>query len=136
MTSVICCISLTLFPNLFIAWLIQYSLVLCSGIYLKCNDVISKLSIMKCVCSVWMCGVFILWNLLEDMAQLQLWPCSLAYCSGVKAICMGAESVLQNCVMGRCANLHIHILLHLPFYNEKVGDTVLLNLEYWWWFFT
>ena len=33
---------------------------------------------------------------------------SLAY---VKAIYLKVESVCQNCVMGRCANLHIHILL-------------------------
>ena len=32
---------------------------------------------------------------------------------------MKVESVCQNCVMGRGANLHIHILLHLPFYNGK-----------------
>ena len=33
---------------------------------------------------------------------------SLAY---VKAICLKVESVHQNCVTGRCVNLHIHILL-------------------------
>ena len=31
----------------------------------------------------------------------------------VKVILVGAESVHQNCVIGRCANLHIHILLQL-----------------------
>ena len=30
----------------------------------------------------------------------------------MKVIQVGVESVLQNCVIGRCANLHIHILLH------------------------
>ena len=34
----------------------------------------------------------------------------------VKAVCVGAESVLQNCVIG---DVFICILLHLPFYNEK-----------------
>ena len=28
----------------------------------------------------------------------------------------------QNCVMGRCANLHIHILLHLPSLFFEIGN--------------
>ena len=60
-----------------------------------------------------MCGAFIVWNLLDETGTAST---SLAY---VKAICIGVESVCQNCVMGRCASLHIHILLHLPFYNWK-----------------
>ena len=38
---------------------------------------------------VWMHGVFIVWNLLEDMAQLQPWPHSLAYSYEVKDVCVG-----------------------------------------------
>ena len=55
------------------------------------------------------CGMhsaYIVSNLLEDTGTAST---SLEY---VKVICVGVESVLQNCVMGRCANLHIHILLH------------------------
>ena len=37
----------------------------------------------------------------------------------MKVICVGAESVHQNCVIGRHANLHIHILLHLPSFFWK-----------------
>ena len=45
----------------------------------------------------------------------------------MKVIHVGAESVCQNCVIGRCAHLHIHILLHLPslfyffFSNLRLG---------------
>ena len=97
---------------------IQCSIVLCSGIIWSAV-VLSLWCSVGMWCSVWMHGVFILWNLLEDIAQLQPWPCSLAYCSGVKAICIRAESVFQNCVMGRCANLHIHILLH-RFWSKSI----------------
>ena len=38
---------------------------------------------------VWMHGVFIVWNLLEDTAQLQPWPHSLAYSYEVKDVCIG-----------------------------------------------
>ena len=38
---------------------------------------------------VWTCAVFIVWNLLEDTAQLQPWPRSLAYCQEVKGIRVG-----------------------------------------------
>ena len=38
-----------------------------------------------------------------------------------------AESVLQNCVMGRCANLHIHVLLHLPFLLLHLLEEFRLN---------
>ena len=56
-------------------------------------------------------SAFIVRNLLEDTGTAST---SLAY---VKAVCVKVESAHQNCVMCRCANLHIHILLHLPFYN-------------------
>ena len=43
---------------------------------------------------------------------------------------MKVESVHQNCIMGRCANLHIHILLHLTFYNEKkLGHNFIIKFE-------
>ena len=38
---------------------------------------------------VWTRAVFIVWNLLEDTAQLQPWPRSLAYCQEVKGIRVG-----------------------------------------------
>ena len=38
---------------------------------------------------VWTRAVFIVWNLLEDTAQLQPWPRSLAYCQEVKGIRIG-----------------------------------------------
>ena len=38
---------------------------------------------------VWMHAVFIVWNLLEDTAQLQPWPRSLAYCQEVKGVRVG-----------------------------------------------
>ena len=38
---------------------------------------------------VWMHGVFIVWNLLDDMAQLQPWPPSLAYSYEVKDVHVG-----------------------------------------------
>ena len=38
---------------------------------------------------VWTRAVFIVWNLLEDTAQLQPWPCSLAYCQEVMGVCIG-----------------------------------------------
>ena len=67
-------------------------------------------------------GAFIVWNLLQDTSTAST---SIAY---VKAICMKVESVCQNCVMGRCANLHIHILLqvrrssHTPKANLTKGE--------------
>ena len=106
-----------------VAWL--YTIISRAGAYLLCSaGVVSMKACGEVWCSVWMRGVFIVWNLLEDMAQLQPWPHKLAYCSGVKAIRIGAESVLQNCVMGRCANLHIHVLLNLPFNNEKIWNII------------
>ena len=38
---------------------------------------------------VWTHAVFIVWNLLEDTAQLQPWPRSLAYCQEVKGVHVG-----------------------------------------------
>ena len=58
-------------------------------------------------------GAYIVWNLLEYTGTAST---SLAY---VKVICVGVESVLQNCVIERCANLHIHVLLQHPFYRHK-----------------
>ena len=42
---------------------------------------------------------------------------SLAY---VKAVHLKVESLCQNCVMGRCASLHIHILLQVSFHFGRV----------------
>ena len=38
----------------------------------------------------------------------------------MKVIHVGAESVQQNCVMRRCGNLHIHILLQVVLYFEDI----------------
>ena len=59
----------------------------CSVISVEACDVVADCEVTDW--SVWMHGVFIVWNLLEDMAQLQPWPCSLAYSYGVKAVCVG-----------------------------------------------
>ena len=58
-------------------------------------------------------GVFIVWNLLEDTAQLQPWPHSLAYSYGVKDICIDWICAPKLC-HGQMCHLHIHVLLHLP----------------------
>ena len=62
-------------------------------------------------------GAYIVWNLLEYTGTAST---SLAY---VKVICVGVESVLQNCVIERCANLHIHVLLQHPFYRHTNRHT-------------
>ena len=67
----------------------------------------------KCACA------YILQNLLEDTSTalaLTLLSCT----------CVGAESVLQNCVMGRCANLHIGILLY-PLPGTKLNSFKILD---------
>ena len=62
---------------------------------------------------VWMHGVFILWNLLEDMAQLQPWPHSLAYSYGVKDICIGLNLCSKLChgQMCHCIFMYCYISL-------------------------
>ena len=37
------------------------------------------------------------------------------------------ESVHQNCVMGRCANLHIHILLQQQYHNKNLSSRCILR---------
>ena len=66
---------------------ILYHAVLLS--YLLCSVISVKVCDVECDDVVWMHGVFIVWNQLEDMAQLQPWPCSLVYSYGVKAVCIG-----------------------------------------------
>ena len=44
-------------------------------------------------------------------ASALTWPHTLAYCSGVKAVRVGAQSVFQNCVIG---DVLICILLQFP----------------------
>ena len=58
---------------------------------------------VECEWSVWMHAVFIVWNLLEDMAQLQPWTSLISIWLRGEGHSCRAESVLQNCVMGRCA---------------------------------
>ena len=67
-------------------WLYQYNnliLVYC------CVGVVSSEVCDGMHDCVWTRAVFIGWNLLEDTAQLQPWPRSLAYCQEVKGICVG-----------------------------------------------
>ena len=55
------------------------------------------------------------WIRQQDQSQL-MYQALLSHCKMLEACCeqyqkavhVGAESVLQNCVIERCANLHIH----------------------------
>ena len=74
--------------------------------------------IWKCACA------YIVLNLLEDTGTAST---SLAY---VKVIHIGVESVLQNCFVGRCANLHIATFPLLHFFERTQLDQNLL-VKFW-----
>ena len=119
-----------LYFNLLVAWLIQLSFVLVYNVHSCCALVLSE---VQCCLYEGMC-----WSVMNEcMMCVNAWciytvkptwrhGTTSALTSLISILLWGedhlhrAESVLQNCVMGRCANLHIHVQLHLPFYNEKV----------------
>ena len=79
-----------------VAWLYN-NLMLCCSCCVRCclfgGVWWNACSLVKCWDGmhdcVWTRAVFIVWNLLEDTAQLQPWPRSLAYCQEVKGIRIG-----------------------------------------------
>ena len=83
--------------------------------------------------SVWTHGVFIVWNPLEDMAQIQSWPCSLAYSYGVKAVHIGPNLYFKT-VSWADVPFAYSCAATSPFLQWKSLDTILINLGYWQWF--
>ena len=66
-----CCTIYILYSYILVAWLYNNLtvLVLIFSVAQWCN--LLWRHVVKWACSVWMCSVFIVWNLLEDTAQLQ-----------------------------------------------------------------
>ena len=61
--------------------------------------------------------LFIMLDLLEDTSTASA-IMLIGQVHKVKVICIGVESVHQNCVIGRCAYLQICIWLDLPSFFE------------------
>ena len=66
-----------------------------------CEELRANVWIWKCACA------YITKNLLEDTNTASALTSLICILLWMKAICIRAESVLQKCVMGRWANLHI-----------------------------
>ena len=80
---------------------------------------------------VWTRAVFIVWNLLEDTAQLQPWPCSLAYCQEVKGVRVGLN-LCSKTVSWADVLFAYSCTATSPFLQWKSFlGTILKNLEHW-----
>ena len=69
--------------------------------------------VVKCACSVWMHGVFIVWNLLEDMTQLQPhYHTSRAFAWRL-SLCTKTVSLVNVLI---CIFIYCYSIYHIPYW--------------------
>ena len=65
------------------------------------------------MCAVISAGVYIIWDLLAATITASAFTL-IGPALGYAGVCAQAESVCQNCVLGRCPYLSSIVVLHLP----------------------
>ena len=122
--DVFCAVYIYIFYyNLLVAWLVQLSIVLCSGISMLCSVVFSLKACVECDEVTDCVNVWCIYTVKPTWRH----GTASALTSLISILLQGegclhrAESVLQNCVMGRCANLHIIYCYISLFTMKKIG---------------